>query len=171
MPRAPPAPKRQATLHDMGKVVSSRAFSYYNVSSEDVDRYKATLEDADTTKEEFMTALRHLSSMLMTRDLLTSSMIGKVVSRLRRKHPDEEVRKLAGSMVDKWKLEVIRQVDVDRRVERRSRGDVRTFIEAGRGGRDTDDEAMHLRAASTHDRMKRGEPRTNAPPWGGTRDV
>jgi len=134
MPRAPPAPKRQATLHDMGKVVSSRAFSYYNVTSEDVDRYKATLEDADTTKEEFMTALRHLSSMLMTRDLLTSSMIGKVVSRLRRKHPDEEVRKLAGAMVDKWKLEVIRQVDVDRKVERRSRGDVRTFIEAGRGG-------------------------------------
>ena len=34
-------------------------------------------------------------------------------------------------------------------------------------GRDTDDEAMHLRAASTHDRMKRGEPRTNAPPLGG----
>ena len=60
-------------------------------------------------------------------------MIGKVVSRLRRKHPDEEVRKLAGSMVDKWKLEVIRRL-MSVGVERRSRGDVRTFIEAGRGG-------------------------------------
>ena len=85
-------------------------------------------------RDRFMTALRHLSSMLMTRDLLTSSMIGKVVSRLRRKHPDEEVRKMAGAMVDKWKTEVIRQVDADRKVERRSRGDVRTFIGAGRGG-------------------------------------
>ena len=134
MPRGPSAPKRQATLHDMGKVVSSRAFSYYNVSAEVVGKYKAKLEDADATKDEFMTALRHLSSMLMTRDLLTSSMIGKVVSRLRRKHPDEEVRKMAGAMVDKWKTEVIRQMDADRKVERRSRGDVRTFIGAGRGG-------------------------------------
>ena len=108
---AMPVPKRasrQATLHQLGKVVTSRSSSYYNVSVEDVLRHKKTLEDREhTTRAEFVEALRQLSSMTLTHEVLSESLIGQVVNRVARKHPDPELREMGASIVKKWKAEVV----------------------------------------------------------------
>ena len=99
---------RQATLHQLGKVVTSRSSSYYNVSVEDVLRHKKTLEDREhTTQAEFVEALRQLSSMTLTHEVLSESLIGQVVNRVARKHPDPELREMGASIVKKWKAEVV----------------------------------------------------------------
>lgn len=108
-----PPVKRQATLHQLGKVQTSRSSSYYNVSLEDIARHKKTLEDKATTKSDFVASLRQLSSMLLTKDLLEQSMIGLCVNRIAKKHPDGDMRVLARNIVEKWREEVRGQVKRD----------------------------------------------------------
>ena len=108
-----PPVKRQATLHQLGKVQTSRSSSYYNVSLEDIARHKKTLEDKATTKSDFVASLRQLSSMLLTKDLLEQSMIGLCVNRVAKKHPDGDMRVLARNIVEKWREEVRGQVKRD----------------------------------------------------------
>lgn len=67
--------------------------------------------------------------MHMTRELLEQSLIGKVVKRISAKHGEPEVRKMARSIVEKWREEVTRQHHRDQREERRGRGPL------GAGGR------------------------------------
>ena len=108
-----PPVKRQATLHQLGKVQTSRSSSYYNVSLEDIARHKKTLEDKATTKSDFVASLRQLSSMLLTKDLLEQSMIGLCVNRIAKKHPDGDMRVLARNIVEKRREEVRGQVKRD----------------------------------------------------------
>ena len=116
------APSRQATLLSLGKVVTSRTSSYYNVSVEDILKHKKTLEDRDASRETFVGALRQLSSMMMRRTLLEQSMVGQTVNRVAKKHPDAEVREQARAIVAKWKGEVLAQTRRDERKSRRVEG-------------------------------------------------
>ena len=114
--------KRQATLHQLGKVQTSRSSSYYNVSLEDIERHKTALQLKTTTRNDFMSSLRQLSSMLLTKDLLERSMIGLCVNRIAKKHPDGEMRVLARNIVEKWRKEVREQVKRDERKKKTIEG-------------------------------------------------
>ena len=92
--------KRQATLHQLGKVQTSRSSSYWNVNIEDIEAHKKTLTNVGTSKEKFVAALRQLSSMLLTKDLLEQSMIGVCMNKIAKKHPDGEMRTLAKGIVE-----------------------------------------------------------------------
>ena len=108
-----PPVRRQATLHQLGKVQTSRSSSYYNVNIEDVESQKQTLLTASTSRTDFVSALRQLSSMLLTKDLLERSMIGVCVNKIAKKHPDIDMRTLAKGIVEKWRTEVREQVGRD----------------------------------------------------------
>ena len=117
-PAMGPPVKRQATLHQLGKVQTSRSSSYWNVNIEDIEAHKKTLTNVGTSKEKFVAALRQLSSMLLTKDLLEQSMIGVCMNKIAKKHPDGEMRTLAKGIVEKWRKEVKGQVARDEKKKR-----------------------------------------------------
>ena len=112
---------RQATLLSLGKVVTSRTSSYYNVSLEDILKHRRRSRIA-TRRARRSWARSVSSSMMMSRTLLEQSMVGQTVNRVAKKHPDAEVREQARAIVAKWKGEVLAQTTRDERKSRRVRG-------------------------------------------------
>ena len=114
------APSRQATLLSLGKVVTSRTSSYYNVSLEDILKHKKTLEDRDASRETFVGALRQLVDDDEPDPARAEH--GRTGGEPRGEASDAEVREQARAIVAKWKGEVLAQTTRDERKSRRVRG-------------------------------------------------
>ena len=70
---------------------------------EDVVTCKKTLEEAASSEEQVIDALKLLSSTPVTKQLLTKTLIGKTVNKLGMKHKSSAVKSLAKDLVAKWR--------------------------------------------------------------------
>jgi len=70
---------------------------------EDVVTCKKTLEEAASSEEQVIDALKLLSSTPVTKQLLTKTLIGKTVNKLVMKHKSSAVKSLAKDLVAKWR--------------------------------------------------------------------
>jgi hypothetical protein len=84
--------------------VQFSGFSALVFSLDDLLRLKATLDSESCTPQAKLEALRVLSTLVISVDDLQSSLIGRSVNRLARgSTEDEDVQRVAGRLVEKWR--------------------------------------------------------------------
>ena len=111
-----PPPKSQTTrgkpkqqrLSQCKKVVKLNA-SKFVICPEELKALRDTLEDAASSEQQLLHALRHLDSLVLHSSELTSSQVGKSVKRLRR-HTCLDVSTLAARLTEKWRDTVLAEM-------------------------------------------------------------
>ncbi|PRW59151.1 putative mediator of RNA polymerase II transcription subunit 26c isoform B [Chlorella sorokiniana] len=94
--------KGQLTLFDLKKVVSSKQ-TWGMFTQEELQQHHTVLLDPTSSKHKLLHVLRKLDCYRLQLADLSSTHIGRAAATLAVHHPREEVRRLAGALVDKWR--------------------------------------------------------------------
>ena len=101
----------QRSLFSLKKVVRmGKSMTSVSFTAQDLQDLKKKLEDAKTGKHELLQSLRLLQCYRLCLEDVRVSGLGGVVRVLSMVHPKEEVQKAAGSMLQKWRRMVLREL-------------------------------------------------------------
>ena len=83
--------------------------SNYVICPEELQKLRTVLDDAGSSNEQLLRALRALDSYVLHSNDLTNSLVGRSVKSLR-KHGDADVSMLAARLTEKWRSIVLNEL-------------------------------------------------------------